>query len=81
MTNVYVNALFMPVCVCVVEASTAARVYVFMVMCVQRLMMVQVCKVIFLYSTKSNRPRVNCLNKSWIYWCTEALFNSFKEEE
>lgn len=39
------------VCVCQrVRAVTCARLYAFMIMCVQRLMMVQVCKAIFLCS-------------------------------
>ena len=51
LTNVYVSTPFLCVwCESVCASVTRARLYVFMIMCVQRLMMVQVCKDVFLCS-------------------------------
>lgn len=70
--RIHVNALFTcavweRVCqrVC---AITCARVKVFMIMCVQHLMMVQV------FPLKWSGFGVNCLNKTEIYWTSEASF-------
>lgn len=53
--RVRVNAHFMcevreRVCCQCVRAATRARLYAFMIMCVRRLMMVRVCKAVFLCS-------------------------------
>lgn len=52
LTNVYVSTPFLYVwCESArVRAAACARLYAFMIMCVRRLMMVQVCKAVFLRS-------------------------------